>query len=82
MGIWLGPGEIFGEFALFAPENRCSATAICQGETDLYRIDEHDVVVAFHQSPELAYALLRLVTRRLLQNIEGLEAQLARARIP
>lgn len=77
-----GSGEIFGEVAIFAPENRRTATAICVGETDLYRIDEHDLVVAFHQSPALAYALLRLVTTRLLQNIAALEAQRASAPIP
>jgi len=77
-----GPGEIFGEVAIFAPESRRTATATCVGETDLYRIDEHELVIAFHQSPAMAYALLRLVTARLVSTIEGLEGQGASARNP
>jgi CRP/FNR family cyclic AMP-dependent transcriptional regulator len=79
LGVRRGPGEIFGEVAIFAPESRRTATAICVGETDLYRIDEHELVMTFHQSPVMAYALLRLVTARLVSTIEGLEAQRASA---
>ncbi len=78
LGARAGAGQLFGEFAIFAPEHTRTASAVCATDAVLYRIDEQSVVLAFHQHPSFAFALMRLVMRRTVDNIARLEASLAR----
>jgi hypothetical protein len=73
----LGRGEVFGEVGIFSPDRARTASAICRNAGVLYRIDEQSIVVAFHQNPAFAFALMRLVTKRMLERIAWLEADLA-----
>ncbi len=66
-------GDLFGEIAIFSSAHVRTASAICATDVELYRIDEHAIVVAFHQSAPFAFSILRLVTTRLLENITKLE---------
>jgi CRP/FNR family transcriptional regulator, cyclic AMP receptor protein len=75
IGVRCSLGDLFGEIALFSPEHTRTASAICASDVELYRIDEHAIVVAFHQSAPFAFSILRLVTRRLLENISNLETR-------
>jgi CRP/FNR family cyclic AMP-dependent transcriptional regulator len=59
-----GAGELFGEIGLFSSTGRRTASALCTTDVEIYRIDGEALAVAFHQSPELAFALLRLVASR------------------
>ncbi len=74
-------GQLFGEIAMFSPDGVRTASAVCAGDVELYRIDEHAFMVAFYQSPSFAFALLRLVTTRLLENLKRLEADIASRRL-
>ena len=65
IGERIGAGALFGEVGLFSNEGLRTASAICKTDVELYRIDGEALVVAFHQSPELAFALLRLVASRM-----------------
>jgi hypothetical protein len=78
LGIRCGEGGLFGEIAIFSPAHLRTASAICATDVELYRIDEQAIVTASYQDPALAYALLRLVTGRLLSNVERAELDLAR----
>jgi CRP-like cAMP-binding protein len=71
-------GDLFGEVAMFSPDNVRTASAVCASDVELYRIDEHAIVTASYQDPALAFSLLRLVTRRLLENCARLEREVAR----
>jgi CRP/FNR family transcriptional regulator, cyclic AMP receptor protein len=64
IGQHLGAGDLFGEIGLFSTAGRRTASAVCKSDVELYRIDGEALAVAFHQSPELAFALLRLVASR------------------
>lgn len=64
-----GIGQLFGEIAIFSPEHARMASAICASDVELYRIDEHALVTAFHQSAPFAFSLLRLITTRLLDDL-------------
>jgi CRP/FNR family cyclic AMP-dependent transcriptional regulator len=64
IGVHIGPSELFGEVGLFSSEGLRTASAVCRTDVELYRIDGQALAVAFHQSPELAFALLRLVASR------------------
>lgn len=63
-----GVGQLFGEIAIFSPEHARTASAICATDVELYRIDEHALVTAFHQSAPFAFSLLKLITMRLLRD--------------
>jgi CRP/FNR family transcriptional regulator, cyclic AMP receptor protein len=75
INVHCGVGDLFGEIAIFSPEHTRMASAICATDVELYRIDEHAIVVAFHQSAPFAFSILRLVTHRLLENIANLETK-------
>jgi CRP/FNR family transcriptional regulator, cyclic AMP receptor protein len=75
IGVRCGLGDLFGEIAIFSPDQTRTASAVCATDVELYRIDEHAIVVAFHQSAPFAFSILRLVTRRLLENIANLETK-------
>ena len=69
-------GELFGEISIFSPGRVRTASALCVTDVELYRIDEHAIVMAFYQDPAFAFAMLRLVTYRLLRNFDQLEAEI------
>jgi hypothetical protein len=78
LGGFAGPGEIFGEIGVFSPQRVRTASAVCASDVELYRIDGDAITAAFHQSPTLALALMRLMLRRLADTIGRLEAETAR----
>ena len=77
VGASCDAGQLFGEIALFSPSQIRTASAVCLSDVEVYRIDENAIVVAFHQTPAFAFALMRLVTQRLLSNFERVEAGFA-----
>ena len=74
-----GEGQIFGEIAIFSPMHLRMASAVCTTDVELYRMDEHALVVAFHQSAPFAFSILRLITTRLLQDVAKLGADIGSA---
>jgi hypothetical protein len=78
IGVRSGIGQLFGEFAIFSPEHARTASAVCATDAVLYRIDEQAIVLAFHQHPSFAFALMRLIMRRTIDNVTRLETNLAR----
>ncbi len=77
LGVEIGTGQLFGEMALLSADRTRTASAVCASEVELYRIDEQAFVVAFHQNPSFAFALVHLVSRRMVANMARLEAALA-----
>ncbi len=66
----LGPDEIFGEIGVISARNRRTATAVCEGHTTLMKLDQDHVLQLYFQEPEFGFYLIRLVTDRLLHNLE------------
>jgi CRP/FNR family cyclic AMP-dependent transcriptional regulator len=60
----LGPGEFFGELAIFDGEPR-SATVVASEETEAVSLDHLDIVRAVNHSPELALSLLKGLSARV-----------------
>jgi CRP/FNR family transcriptional regulator/CRP/FNR family cyclic AMP-dependent transcriptional regulator len=60
----LGPGEFFGELAIFDGEPR-SATVVAVEETEAVSLDHLDIVRAVNHSPELALSLLKGLCARV-----------------
>ena len=62
------PGEFFGEVSLFAPDNRRTGSAVVETPGTVFWLSERSVALLFFQSPQVGYALIRLITGRLLDN--------------
>jgi CRP/FNR family transcriptional regulator len=69
-----GPGEIFGELAIFDEERR-SATIECLDETDLVAILANDMRRMLREHPDIAVKLLAALSRRLRETNERLTRQ-------
>ena len=66
----LKDGDVFGEIGLLSADKERTATAVCEGECDLYSVTQDVVLQLFYQKPEFSFFLGRLVTKRLLDNLE------------
>ncbi len=64
----LGPGQVFGEMALFDDEPR-SATVVAVGEADLLSLDRDRFASLAHQRPDIPMQLCRVLAARLRKAI-------------
>ncbi|MBI4623053.1 MAG: cyclic nucleotide-binding domain-containing protein [Verrucomicrobia bacterium] len=60
----LGPGDFFGEMALFQRELR-SATVRAMGEARVLTVDKRTFMSRVHEDPSLAYRLVQTMSERL-----------------
>ena len=77
-GIELKPGEVVGELAMLAPDNRRTATLECIESGRALSITYEQVEQLYYQNPTFGFYFLRLATARLFDNISRLEAEVAR----
>jgi hypothetical protein len=71
----LRAGQLFGEVALLSPDGLRIATALCATDVELYRIDASAFSRTFYQDPAFAFALVRLVTGRLVENMQRVDVE-------
>jgi CRP/FNR family transcriptional regulator, cyclic AMP receptor protein len=62
---FLGPGELFGEMALFDPEERRTATVISAEQSSLLILSGKQFMGLLMENPAIALSLLHTLTRRL-----------------
>lgn len=60
----MGPGDLFGELAIFDKEAR-SATAECVEPTRVVALTSGDVTRVLHRNPDIAVKLLQQLSRRI-----------------
>lgn len=70
VGRELGPDTLFGEIGIVSSQNLRTATAVCKGPCVLLSIDQEHVLELYFQEPEFGFYLMRLVTDRLLHNLD------------
>jgi hypothetical protein len=78
LGVDLGAGEVVGELAMLAPDNRRTATLECVEEGTALSITYEQVEELYYQNPTFGFYFLRLATARLFDNITRMESELAR----
>jgi len=74
----IGPGQVIGEIGLLTPGNTRTQGFVCEEAGAIYEIDYEAVRELYFQNPEFGFYFLTLTSRRLLENIATLEAELAR----
>jgi CRP-like cAMP-binding protein len=75
----LGPGEIFGEMAIFERQPR-SATVRARGSARVLTLDRRVFLRGVHSDPSLAYRILQTMSarvRRLTEELAHAKAELA-----
>lgn len=78
LGIEVKPGQVVGELAMLAPDNRRTATLECIEAGDALSITYEQVEQLYYQNPTFGFYFLRLATARLFENISKLEGEVAR----
>lgn len=78
IGESIGPGQMFGEIAFFAPDNRRTLTARCVQNCVVLSVDQSTVRQLYFQNPSFGFELVGLVAARLSADVARLQVQLAR----
>lgn len=74
-GVTLEPGAIFGEIAFFSDSRARTASARCIGDCVIACADEAAFLRAYTADPAFGLWLMRLITRRLLENADAARAR-------
>jgi len=69
IGEHLEPGEIFGEVAFFSEAHTRTLTARCVEKCQIATMREEDFTRLYYQDPAFAFYMLRLLARRLDENV-------------
>jgi hypothetical protein len=78
LGIELKPGQVVGELAMLAPDNRRTATLECIEDGEALSITYEQVEQLYYQNPTFGFYFLRLATERLFENIQRQQAEIER----
>jgi len=76
LGIEIKPGQVVGELAMLAPDNRRTATLECIEDGDALSISYEQVEQLYYQNPTFGFYFLRLATARLFENLDRMRAHL------
>jgi CRP-like cAMP-binding protein len=68
LAVTLGPGEVFGEIGAFSPTGTRMATAVCETDSVFLVLSIEVALQLYFQNPEFGLYLVRMVTRRLLED--------------
>lgn len=75
VGRTLGPGQMFGEIAFFAPGHRRSASAHCLSDCTVLSIDEDTFKQLVYQNPDFGLSVVHLIAGRLSDDVRRLQSQ-------
>ena len=70
IGEAIRAGELIGEIGLFSPDRRRTHTIVCETEGELYEMTDEMIFQLYYQNPKLGFYFMRLVTSRLLKDVE------------
>jgi len=80
LDLEIDPGQLVGEIGLFSPARSRTFGATAVEDVELLAIGDRDLQQLYYQNPRFGFYLIQLVTRRLVVNMERLEAQASIAR--
>lgn len=66
--VTVNQGELLGEMAIFSPTMERSLSAVCVTDVESLHMPTDSVLKLYYQNPEFGLYLVRLITRRLLQD--------------
>ena len=69
IGVELGPGTLLGEIGLFSPAGARTQTAVARTRCELYAIGRAEVLALYRRNPGFGIYMIRLITRRLVEDV-------------
>ncbi len=72
----INPGQLLGELGFITPERTRTQTVECLDEVHMLVISYHKVSELYFQNPSFGFYFLKLISERLLQNVQRLEQAL------
>jgi CRP/FNR family transcriptional regulator, cyclic AMP receptor protein len=66
----LESGDVMGEIGVLSAAQSRTATAVCEDDVEVMTITRDQVAQLYYQNPDFGFYLLRLVTERLLHNLQ------------
>ena len=66
--VMVNAGELLGEMAIFSPTMERTLSAVCVSDVETLHMPTDSVLKLYFQNPEFGLYLVRLITRRLLQD--------------
>jgi CRP/FNR family cyclic AMP-dependent transcriptional regulator len=75
IGKTIGESDMLGEISMFSPSGKRTATAVCETDGELLRMSDDQVLRLYHQNPSFGFYIVRLITRRLIENYETFAAE-------
>jgi len=73
LALELPAGHMVGELGFLTPEHRRTQTVECIDDVEMLTISYDKVRELYFQNPSFGFYLLRLVSERLLQNVDRME---------
>jgi len=73
IGVAVGPGQLLGEMAIFSPSMKRTLSARCETPVEVLSMPSTDFLRLYYENPDFGVYLVRLITRRLLQDGQVLE---------
>lgn len=70
VGTTIGPDNLIGEIALFAPDKKRTLTVVCETDCDLYTMTDEQIYQLYYQNPKLGFYFMKLVVSRLLADVQ------------
>jgi hypothetical protein len=70
-----GAGQMVGEIGLFSPHLKRISSAQCKTDCDLLAITDTKVLDLYYQNPKFGIYLLRLITGRLIADVDRMTNQ-------
>jgi CRP-like cAMP-binding protein len=75
-GVTVDAGNVVGEIGVFVHDGLRTATVRCLEPSEIFVLPKERAEHLFYQNPEFGFYMIRLVTRRLVENQRTLEARL------
>lgn len=69
-GLEIAPGAILGEIGLFSRDRVRTQTVTCLTDGELLSMTEEMIYQLYYQNPKLGFYFMRLIIRRLTDNME------------
>lgn len=82
IGKVLGPGELFGEMAVFTPDRKRTASAICKSQCDLLVMGQEDILKHCTANPVFSLFLTKLIAARMAENQRRFETVTSQSEPP
>jgi len=76
IGVTIGPGQMFGEIAFFAPDKRRTLSARCSEDCLVLSINQSTVRQLYFQHPAFGFEIVGLIANRLSADVARLQDQL------